>query len=75
VCIASVILTRKSPLPPNKTDGIALGLVTPSKETHPMKKTGIAVLARLMVATVAVANEHGGPGGAAGGAATTITEA
>jgi len=32
-----------------------------------MKKTGIAVLALLMVATFAVANEHGGPGGPAGG--------
>jgi hypothetical protein len=28
-----------------------------------MKKTGIAVLALLMIATFAVANEHGGPGG------------
>jgi hypothetical protein len=28
-----------------------------------MKKTGIAVLALLMVATFAVANDHGGPGG------------
>jgi hypothetical protein len=28
-----------------------------------MKKTGIALLALLMVATFAVANEHGGPGG------------
>jgi hypothetical protein len=34
-----------------------------------MKKTGIAVLALLMVATFAVANDHGGPGrpGPAGG--------
>jgi hypothetical protein len=29
-----------------------------------MKKTGIAVLALLMIATFAVANDHGGPGGA-----------
>lgn len=32
-----------------------------------MKKTGIAVLALLMAATFAVANDHGGPGGLAGG--------
>ena len=32
-----------------------------------MKKTGIAVLALLMVATFAVANEHGGGAGPAGG--------
>jgi hypothetical protein len=32
-----------------------------------MKKTGIAVLALLMIATFAVANEHGGPGGPAAG--------
>lgn len=32
-----------------------------------MKKTGIAVLALLMAATLAVANEHGGPGGGPGG--------
>jgi len=32
-----------------------------------MKKTGIAVFALLMIATFAVANEHGGPGGPAGG--------
>jgi hypothetical protein len=31
-----------------------------------MKKTAIAVLALLMVATFAVANEHGGPGGPGG---------
>ena len=31
-----------------------------------MKKTGIAVLALLMVATFAVANDHGGPGAAGG---------
>ena len=31
-----------------------------------MKKTGIAVLALLMAATFAVANEHGGPGGPGG---------
>ncbi|MEA2338267.1 MAG: hypothetical protein QOE82_2274 [Thermoanaerobaculia bacterium] len=31
-----------------------------------MKKTGIAVLALLMMATLAVANEHGGPGGPGG---------
>jgi len=29
-----------------------------------MKKTGIAILSLLMVATLAVANEHGGPGSA-----------
>jgi hypothetical protein len=32
-----------------------------------MKKTGIAVLALLMIATFAVADGHGGPGGPAGG--------
>lgn len=32
-----------------------------------MKKTGIAALALLMVATFAVADGHGGPGGPAGG--------
>src|SRR3954469_15739816 len=32
-----------------------------------MKKTGIAVLALLMIATFAVANEHGGGPGPAGG--------
>jgi hypothetical protein len=32
-----------------------------------MKKTGIAVLALLMTATLAVANDHGGPGGSANG--------
>jgi len=31
-----------------------------------MKKTGIAVLALLMAATFAVANDHGGPGGPGG---------
>lgn len=31
-----------------------------------MKKTGIAVLALLMIATFAVANDHGGPGGPGG---------
>ena len=32
-----------------------------------MKQTGIAVLALLMAATFAVANDHGGPGGPGGG--------
>ncbi|HEV7571086.1 MAG TPA: hypothetical protein VGQ21_06270 [Thermoanaerobaculia bacterium] len=32
-----------------------------------MKKTGIALLALLMIATFAVANEHGGPGGPSAG--------
>jgi len=32
-----------------------------------MKKTGIAVLTLLMIATFAVANDHGGPGGGPGG--------
>ncbi|HXH41283.1 MAG TPA: hypothetical protein VNN08_21830 [Thermoanaerobaculia bacterium] len=32
-----------------------------------MKKTGIAVLALLMAATLAVADNHGGPGGPGGG--------
>ena len=32
-----------------------------------MKKTGIAVLALFMIATFAVANDHGGPGGPGGG--------
>jgi hypothetical protein len=32
-----------------------------------MKKTGVAVLVLLMIATFGVANEHGGPVGPAGG--------
>src|SRR5437763_2714309 len=45
-----------------QTHGIALGLLPARKGDSPMKKTGIAVLALLMVATFAVADGHGGPG-------------
>src|SRR5258706_6077727 len=54
----------QTPAFPLKTHGTTLVLVPPRKGDTPMKKTGIAVLALLMAATVAVANDHdGGPGG------------
>src|SRR5204862_2796553 len=47
--------------------GCALVLLPRRKGDTPMKNTGIAVLALLMAATLAVANEHGGGPGGPGG--------